>query len=63
MTEEVAFEVGGVVRLKSGGPSMTVTQVGERAMTGQMTVWCVWFDSKGNQQDGTFPPGALEKDE
>lgn len=56
------FQEGDVVRLKSGGPTMTVTQVGEAHMTGRMTVWCVWFDPKG-QQNGTFPPGALEKDE
>lgn len=56
------FEIGDVVRLKSGGPTMTVTQVGQKAMTGQQAVWCVWFDVKG-QQSGDFPPGALEKDE
>jgi len=63
MTEVAPFEIGDVVRLKSGGPPMTVTQVGIRHMTGQMTVWCTWFDAKNTPQDGTFPPAALETDE
>ncbi|MDP1630205.1 MAG: DUF2158 domain-containing protein [Caulobacter sp.] len=58
----VEFQIGDVVRLKSGSPAMTITQVGEAHMTGQPTVWCVWFDSKG-QQTGSFPLGAVEKGE
>lgn len=50
---------GDVVRVKSGGPKMTVWQVGKAAMTGADTVWCVWF--VGNtKHDGTFEPDALE---
>lgn len=41
---------------------MTVTSVGE-TMGGAMSVWCVWFDQKVAQQNGTFPIGAVEKDE
>lgn len=58
MSEQLV--VGDVVRLKSGGPVMTVTTVGERY--GTPTIWCTWFDQKGNQT-GTFPPAALRKDE
>lgn len=60
--EAIEFQIGDVVRLKSGGPAMTVTNVGEAAMTGKQTVWCMWFDTKG-QQNGSFPLGAVEKDE
>lgn len=56
------FQVGDVVRLKSGSPAMTVTNVGETAMTGVMSVWCAWFDQKMAQQTATFPVGAVEKD-
>lgn len=52
--------VGDVVRLKSGGPVMTVTTVGEHY--GTPTIWCTWFDQKGSQ-NGTFPPAALRKEE
>lgn len=58
MAEEL--KVGDVVRLKSGGPAMTITVVGERY--GTPTVWCTWFDQKGSQS-GDFPPAALETDE
>ena len=61
MSEE--FKVGDVVRLKSGSPAMTVTSVGQTAMTGVLSVWCVWFDQKMVQQEGTFPVGAVEKGE
>ena len=35
---------GAVVSLKSGGPAMTVTSVGD--YYGTLTAWCVWFDGK-----------------
>ena len=53
------FKAGDVVQLKSGGPKMTVTQVGERAMTLEPTVWCVWFIGTKKIED-TFSPEALE---
>lgn len=53
------FKAGDVVKLKSGGPKMTVTQVGERAMTQESTVWCVWFVGTKKIED-TFSPEALE---
>ena len=55
MTE---FKKGDTVRLKSGGPPMTVTQSG-KSMYGQELVWVVWFDEKNIKHDDTFPPEAL----
>ena len=52
------FKVGDVVQLKSGGPKMTVTQVGNHELYGP-TVWCVWFVGT-KQEKGTFPPGSLQ---
>lgn len=40
MTDEVTFEIGDVVRLKSGGPRMTVTQV-----RGDSAIECSWYTS------------------
>jgi uncharacterized protein YodC (DUF2158 family) len=51
------FKVGDVVQLKSCGPKMTVTAVGEDGF-GVLTIWCAWFVG-AKQQDSTFVPGAL----
>ncbi len=37
------FKPTDVVMVRSGGPPMTVTQVGEAAMTGEPRVWCTWM--------------------
>lgn len=55
---------GDVVRLKSGGPDMTVDEVGECAMIGGQGVWRLWFEYSGRQQvlkRETFPPETLEQ--
>ena len=60
------FQPGDLVRLKSGGPVMTIEQVGKRAMTEEDAVWCTWFEKVGNRQvvqRETFPPITLEKTE
>jgi uncharacterized protein YodC (DUF2158 family) len=54
------FIVGEKARLRSGGPIMTVTKVGNAAMTEAPTVWCSWFVGT-KLESGTFPPEALEK--
>jgi uncharacterized protein YodC (DUF2158 family) len=64
--EQGDFKPGDLVQLKSGGPLMTVEQVGQRAMTGEDTVWCVWFEKIGNKQVAqreTFSPVVLHKAE
>jgi uncharacterized protein YodC (DUF2158 family) len=52
------FKPGDAVQLISGGPRMTVTQVGEGDF-GTMTAWCVWFEGT-KQAQGTFPVTALK---
>jgi len=47
----------GVVRLKSGGPAMTVTYVEQRPQ-----LQCHWFVG-GEVKSGTFNEAALEKTE
>lgn len=50
------FETGDVVRLKSGGPKMTVH--GEKHRSSQ--VICVWFDGT-ERKSGSFSPKTLKK--
>lgn len=51
--------IGDVVQLKSGGPKMTATQVGED-MVGRVMVWCAWFD-KTEPKSEAFPIESVEK--
>jgi uncharacterized protein YodC (DUF2158 family) len=48
---------GDIVRLKSGGPAMTVTAIGEHA--GETRALCEWFDGTKHHQDH-FILAALE---
>jgi uncharacterized protein YodC (DUF2158 family) len=38
------FQVGDVVRLKSGGPEMTIDHIGKFGGTKKAS--CIWFDKK-----------------
>ncbi len=51
------FNPGDVVSLKSGGPSMTVEQVGPQ---GQKVV-CVWIVEGKDVRSYAFAPDALER--
>jgi uncharacterized protein YodC (DUF2158 family) len=53
----MALKVGDTVRLKSGGPLMTVTILGER--DGSPMVECAWFE-KTESKTAEFPPDSLE---
>jgi uncharacterized protein YodC (DUF2158 family) len=55
--EKTMFELGEVVKLKSGGPDMTVKAV-PTATTKRY--YCQWFAGKKLEQ-GEFPPESLEK--
>lgn len=48
------MKVGDVIRLKSGGPQMTVNQ-----LHSDSTVECFWFDSNDIRLHGNFAPDAL----
>jgi uncharacterized protein YodC (DUF2158 family) len=50
------FGVGDVVRLKSGGPAMTIDSFDEDG-----DAVCVWFDSDMKHQSRVFTIGTLEK--
>lgn len=55
MSNEI--KAGDTVMLKSGGPIMTVSQIGD--LYGTTTAWCDWFDSK-KQANATFPLTSLK---
>ena len=52
---ELAIQVGSTVRLKSGGPTMTVRYIDAV----NEVVFCQWFE-RGRLNQGSFPPGSLE---
>jgi uncharacterized protein YodC (DUF2158 family) len=49
------FKVGDVVRLKSGGPQMTVKEV---RRDGKLA--CIWFDDKNKHDGGVFVSEMLD---
>jgi uncharacterized protein YodC (DUF2158 family) len=53
-----AFNLGDVVKLKSGGPPMTVTAMGRDAH-GNPEVTCSWFNAV-KPRSAAWPPEALE---
>ena len=59
------FKLGDTVRLKSGGPLMTIEGVGQYGFgETENTVKCVWFESNKGQQskkEDTFLPALLTK--
>lgn len=63
------ISIGSVVKLKSGGPQMTVTGYGKKYGAGSILinlvedkeqVKCQWFDSTGTLHDDVFPVASLE---
>ena len=52
-------QVGDTVRLKSGGPIMTVIEVGELDDKTYQSAACAWFVADGEARFTTFPLGAL----
>ncbi|GGL49772.1 YodC family protein [Pseudomonas sp. SDT2931_S440] len=64
------FSNGEVVRLKSGGPSMTITYIEDTpnpediftpGIPFRVTIFCQWFDSKDALQTAFFYPENLLK--
>ena len=55
------FKKGDVVRLKSGGPKMTIDSVDEYGSGNKSNIRaiCIWFDG-GERKEGNFPPKTLE---
>jgi len=61
MTNEI--QAGSVVQLKSGGPKMTVDQVGETQTSGALSAWCTWFTqdkAPWTKESDVFPLTSLK---
>lgn len=52
------IKTGDIVRLKSGGPKMTVDAIIPRTPIGSLTT-CKWFDGNGNACSSEFALVAL----
>lgn len=58
------LHVGDVVKLKSGGPDMTVMEYPVKIAHGENVTShaiCQWFDEDGKKSQGTFIVESLEK--
>ena len=55
------MQTGKTVRLKSGGPLMTVESV--ETVAGKTIVHCVWFDHDHNERRGSYPAAVLAEDD
>jgi len=60
------FEVGDLVKLKSGGPLMTVLgyeeSIYEHGKPDKGRYRCAWFDGKGLNHGAVFPARAIAKE-
>jgi uncharacterized protein YodC (DUF2158 family) len=54
------FTIGENVRLRAGGPLMTITASGKDA-AGNAQVVCTWFDKDRHQQSGCYPIAAIAR--
>ncbi|EPK0249914.1 DUF2158 domain-containing protein [Serratia marcescens] len=55
-----AFDVGDLVKLKSGGPDMTIQSVSETSTS--YSYWCQWFAGRKLER-GNFSEASLESAE
>jgi uncharacterized protein YodC (DUF2158 family) len=56
----MSFKVGEVVKLKSGGPLMTVTAI-STSEDRPPSFNCSWFDKDNREQVGSFPADAITR--
>lgn len=55
------FAIGDTVALKSGGPTMTIQEIGEYGYSNVRSAKCQWFDEGGKASSEIFPLASLEK--
>jgi uncharacterized protein YodC (DUF2158 family) len=60
MNAESGFKVGDTVQLKSGGPVMTITSIGETSeYDPTVYAWCSWFKNNNETTTKHFPLAAI----
>lgn len=57
MAQQQSFNIGDIVKLKSGGPDMTVQAATE--WQGKVSYKCQWFAGK-KLEGGAFPADSIE---
>ncbi len=57
---EADFVVGDTVKLRSGGPTMTITCL-DRPYNTDVQAFCTWFKSNNETTSQYFPLPAIEK--
>lgn len=57
----MAIGKGVVVRLKSGGPKMTVVDISEYQLYNGNQALCSWFLPDGKPMEKLFPPESLDE--
>jgi uncharacterized protein YodC (DUF2158 family) len=53
------IQAGATVKLKSGGPIMTVDKIDTDGLTNLSRAWCQWFVNQ-ELKTGSFPVSSLE---
>jgi uncharacterized protein YodC (DUF2158 family) len=63
--DNMSFKLGDVVRLKSGGPNMTVQSIAadDDFAVSKNDLTCQWFDDKKVLQSAIFKPETLISEE
>lgn len=54
------IKVGDTVRLKSGGPVMTVARIVPNPKIQGESIICIWFNKQEERQDGAFSADTLK---
>lgn len=57
---EITFEPGDIVKLKSGGPRMTIAVVKAEIVKSLSKCICYWFDDLLSKQEALFVEETLE---
>jgi uncharacterized protein YodC (DUF2158 family) len=59
--EQIKLQIGDVVVLKSGGPPMTVSDIGDYQPFGPtLGALCIWFNN-GKKEEHVFEIACLER--
>ena len=59
MADKAQIQAGDTVKLRSGGPLMTVNQIVQTPPPASATV--SWFDTENKAQNGSYPLTSLRK--
>jgi uncharacterized protein YodC (DUF2158 family) len=54
------MKLGSIVKLKSGGPNMTIVGYRDASAWHDETFTCIWFDDKNEEHSLKLPREAIE---